>query len=36
MNILDEIVANTKAKVSIAKEKVSLDDLVSTIHSTRL
>ena len=36
MNILDEIVANTKAKVSIAKEKVSLDDLVSTIHSNKI
>ena len=36
MNILDEIVANTKAKVSIAKEKVSLDDLASTIHSNRI
>ena len=36
MNILDKIVANTKAKVSIAKEKVSLDDLVSTIHSNKI
>ena len=36
MNILDEIVANTKAKVSIAKEKVSLDDLASTIHSKKI
>ena len=36
MNILDEIVANTKAKVSIAKEKVSLDDLASTIHSNKI
>ena len=36
MNILDEIVANTKAKVSIAKEKVSLDDLVSTIDSNKI
>jgi len=36
MNILDEIVANTKAKVSIAKEKVSLDDLASTIHSSKI
>ena len=36
MNILDEIVANTKAKVSIAKEKASLDDLVSTIHSNKI
>ena len=36
MNILDEIVANTKAKVSIAKEKVSLDDMISTIHSTKI
>tara|TARA_Y100001936_G_scaffold162509_1_gene158661 strand:+ start:14 stop:763 length:750 start_codon:yes stop_codon:yes gene_type:complete len=36
MNILDEIVANTKVKLSIAKEKVSLDDLVSTIHSSKI
>ena len=36
MNILDEIVANTRAKVSIAKEKVSLDDMISTIHSTKI
>ena len=36
MNILDEIVANTKAKVSIAKEKVSLDELVSTINSKKI
>ena len=36
MNILDEIVANTKAKVSIAKEMVSLDDLASTIHSNKI
>ena len=36
MNILDKIVANTKVKVSIAKEKVSLDDLVSTIHSNKI
>ena len=36
MNILDEIVANTKAKVNIAKEKVSLDDLASTIHSSKI
>ena len=36
MNILDKIVANTKAKVSITKEKVSLDDLVSTIHSNKI
>ena len=36
MNILDEIVANTKAKVSIAKEKVSLDDLASTIHLNKI
>ena len=36
MNILDKIVANTKAKVSIAKEKVSLDDLASTIHSKKI
>ena len=36
MNILDKIVANTKAKVSIAKEKVSLDDLASTIHSNKI
>tara|TARA_B100000683_G_scaffold207270_1_gene201127 strand:- start:757 stop:1506 length:750 start_codon:yes stop_codon:yes gene_type:complete len=36
MNILDEIVANTKAKVNIAKEKVSLDDLASTIHSKKI
>ena len=36
MNILDEIVANTKVKVSNAKEQVSLDDLVSTIHSNKI
>ena len=36
MNILDEIVANTKAKVNIAKEMVSLDDLASTIHSNKI
>ena len=36
MNILDEIVANTKSKVSIAKEKVSLDELVSTINSKKI
>ena len=36
MNILDEIVANTRAKVSIAKEKVSIDDMISTIHSTKI
>ena len=36
MNILDEIVANTRAKVSIAKEKVSLEDMISTIHSTKI
>ena len=36
MNILDEIVVNTKAKVNIAKEKVSLDDLASTIHSNKI
>ena len=36
MNILDEIVANTRAKVSIAKEKVSLDDMISSIHSTKI
>ena len=36
MNILNEIVANTKAKVSIAKEKVSLDDLASTIHLNKI
>ena len=36
MNILDEIVANTRAKVSIAKEKISLDDMISTIHSTKI
>ena len=36
MNILDEIVANTRAKVSIAKEKVSLDDMILTIHSTKI
>jgi indole-3-glycerol phosphate synthase len=36
MNILDEIVANTRAKVSIAKEKFSLDDMISTIHSTKI
>ena len=36
MNILDEIVANTRAKVSIAKEKVSLDDMISTIHATKI
>ena len=36
MNILDEIVANTRAKVSIAKEKNSLDDMISTIHSTKI
>ena len=36
MNILDEIVANTRAKVSIAKQKVSLDDMISTIHSTKI
>ena len=36
MNILDEIVANTRAKVTIAKEKVSLDDMISTIHSTKI
>ena len=36
MNILDEIVANTRAKVSIAKEKVSLDDMISTIHSSKI
>ena len=36
MNILGEIVSNTKAKVSNAKEKVSLDDLVSTIHSNKI
>ena len=36
MNILDEIVANTKTKVSIAKEKVSLDDLASTIHLNKI
>ena len=36
MNILNEIVANTRAKVSIAKEKVSLDDMISTIHSTKI
>jgi len=36
MNILDEIVANTRAKVTIAKEKVSLDDMISTIHSSKI
>ena len=36
MNILDEIVANTKVKVSNAKEQVSLDDLASTIHSNKI
>ena len=36
MNILNEIVANTKAKVNISKEKVSLDDLASTIHSSKI
>ena len=36
MNILDEIVANTRAKVSIAKEKVSIDDMISTVHSTKI
>lgn len=36
MNILDEIVANTRAKVSIAKEKVSLDDMILTINSTKI
>ena len=36
MNILDEIVANTRTKVSIAKEKVSIDDMISTIHSTKI
>lgn len=36
MNILNEIVENTRAKVSIAKEKVSLDDMISTIHSTKI
>ena len=36
MNILDEIVANTKVKVSNAKEQVSFDDLVSTIHSNKI
>ena len=36
MNILDEIVAKTKAKVSIAKGKVSLDDLASSIHSNKI
>ena len=36
MNILGEIVSNTKAKVSNAKEKVSLDDLISTIHSNEI
>ena len=36
MNILDEIVANTRAKVSIAKEKVSIDDMISTIHLTKI
>ena len=36
MNILDEIVADTRAKVSIAKEKVSLDDMISSIHSTKI
>ena len=36
MNILDEIVANTRAKVSIAKEKVSIEDMISTIHSTKI
>ena len=36
MNILDEIVANTRAKVSIAKEKVSLEYMISTIHSTKI
>ena len=36
MNILDEIVANTKAKVSNSKEKVSLDELVSTINSKKI
>lgn len=36
MNILDEIVANTRAKVSIAKEKVSLDDMILIINSTKI
>ena len=34
MNILDEIVANTKAKVSISKKKISLDDMISTVNSS--
>ena len=36
MNILDEIVANTKVKLSNPKEQVSLDDLVSTIHTNKI